>query len=48
MYTHPNLSQIKFLADLLAGCQGEQILRTFSENFKFPGDPRLGPDIPGL
>jgi hypothetical protein len=43
IYSHPNLSQIKFLANLLAGLRG-------SRNFgKFPGDSGFsGNSGPGL
>jgi hypothetical protein len=41
MYSHPNLSQIKFLENVLVGLRG-------SGNSVFPGDSGPGPDILGL
>jgi hypothetical protein len=48
MYSHPNLPQIKFLGNLLVGCQGERILWIISRNSGFPRDSGLGLDIPDL
>jgi hypothetical protein len=48
MYSHPNLSQIKFLANLLAGLRGSGNSGLFPGESGFPGNSGLGPDIPGL
>jgi hypothetical protein len=47
MYSHPNLSQIKFLASLLAGLRGSGY-SLFLGNSGFPGDSGHIPDIPNL
>jgi hypothetical protein len=45
MYSHQNLSPIKFLANLLAGLMGSGNSGLFPGDFGFPRNSRLGPDI---
>jgi hypothetical protein len=48
IYSHPNLSQIKFLANLLAGLRGSGNFRKFPGDFRFPENSGPGPECPDL
>jgi hypothetical protein len=44
IYSHPNLSQIKFLENLLAGLRGRGNSGKFPEDSGFPGNSEPGPE----
>jgi hypothetical protein len=48
MYSHPNLSQFKFLANLLAGLRGSGNSGNFPGDSRFPENSGPGPECPNL
>jgi hypothetical protein len=48
IYSHPNLSQIKFLANLLAGLRGSGNSGKFLGDSGFPRNSGPGPECPDL
>jgi hypothetical protein len=47
IYNFPNLSRIKFLANLLTGLRGSGVSGVFPGMFGLPGQSGPGPEIPG-
>jgi hypothetical protein len=47
IYSHPNLSQIKFLANLVIGLRGSGNSGVFPGESEFPGNSGPGPESPG-
>jgi hypothetical protein len=48
IYSHPNLPQIKFFANLLAGLRGSGNSGKFPGDSGFPGNSGSGPECPDL